>query len=319
VHTGVRRYLLRRAGFAILLVFAVSSASLLLAHFAPPADAFGTDPAVLAAERHRFGIDRPLGPQYLDWLARSLRFDFGESMRFRRPVAALIRERAANTAILGLSSLVLATVIGLPLGVFTGSRQRHPLAILARVASMLVLSMPSLVTSLVLLLVAARTGWFPAGGLPQIPPGAGVLESVTVTARHLFLPAVALALPIAAVIERLQSRAIREALDEPCIVAAIARGVPRPRIVWRHALRLSLKPLLAIFGIIIGSALSGSFVVEIVMSWNGLGDLMYQALQSRDLYLVAGCATAGSFGLALGILASDLALAAIDPRVEESA
>ena len=90
MHTGVRRYLLRRAGFAVLLVFAVSSASLLLAHFAPPADAFGTDPAVLAAERHRFGIDRPLGEQYLDWLARSLRFDFGESMRFRRPVAALI-------------------------------------------------------------------------------------------------------------------------------------------------------------------------------------------------------------------------------------
>ncbi len=91
----------------------------------------------------------------LDWLARSLRFDFGESMRFRRPVAALIRERAANTAILGLSSLALATVIGLPLGVFTGSRQRHPLAILARVGSLVVLSMPSLVTSLV---SAARGG-----------------------------------------------------------------------------------------------------------------------------------------------------------------
>jgi peptide/nickel transport system permease protein len=319
VHTGVRRYLLRRAGFAVVLVFAVSSASLLLAHFAPPGDAFGTDPAVLAAERHRFGIDRPLGEQYLDWLARSLRFDFGESMRFRRPVAALVRERAANTALLGLSALGLATIVGLPVGVFTGSRGRHPLAIIARAGSIVILSMPSLVTSLVLLLVAARTGWFPAGGLPRIPPDAHVLDTLAITARYLFLPALALALPIAAAIERLQSRAIQEALDDPCIIAALARGIPRQRVVWRHALRLSLKPVLAIYGIIIGSALSGSFVVEIVMSWTGLGDLMYQALQSRDLYLVAGCAAAASFGLAVGILLSDLALVAVDPRVEESA
>jgi len=319
VQTGVRRYLLRRAGFAVLLVFAVSSASLLLAHLAPPGDAFGTDPAVLAAERHRFGIDRPIGEQYLDWLSRSLRFDFGESMRFHRPVAALVRERAANTALLGLSALGLATAIGLPLGVFTGSRARDPLAIVARAASIVILSTPSLVTSLVLLLVASRTGWFPAGGLPRIPLDASVLDSVAITTRHLFLPALAVALPIAAAIERLQSRAIHEALEEPCIIAALARGVPRHRVVWRHALRLSLKPVLAIYGIIIGSALSGSFVVEIVMSWTGLGDLMYQALQSRDLYLVAGCAAAGSFGLAVGILLSDLALVAVDPRVEESA
>lgn len=318
MHTGARRYLLRRAGFAVLLVFAVSSASLLLAHVAPPADAFGTDPTVLAAERHRFGIDRPLGEQYLDWITRSLRFDFGESMRFHRPVAALVRERALNTALLGLSALGLATIVGLPVGVFTGSRARHPLATVARAASIVILSMPSLVTSLVLLLVATRTGWFPAGGLPPVPPDARILETLAITARYLFLPALAVGLPIAAAIERLQSRAIQEALEAPCIIAARARGVPRRRLVWRHALSLSLKPVLAIYGIIIGSALSGSFVVEIVMSWTGLGDLMYQALQSRDLYLVAGCAAAGSFGLALGVLLSDLALVAVDPRVEES-
>ena len=118
-------------------------------------------------------------------------------------------------------------------------------------------------------------------------------------------------------LERLQSRAIREALADPCIVAALARGVPRQRVVWRHAFRLALKTVLAIYGIMIGTALSGSFVVEIVMSWHGLGDLMYQALQARDLYLVAGCAAAGSCGLAFGILTSDLALVAVDPRVED--
>jgi len=311
--------MLRRAASAALLVFAVSSASLLLARLAPPDDAFGTDRAILAAERHRLGFDRPLAAQYADWLARSARFDFGESLRFRRPVATLIRERAGNTAMLGLSALALATLIGLPLGVFTGSHPRGLLSAGARVGSMALLSVPPLVTSLLLLLLAARTGWFPTGGLPNVPADAGLLQSAAIVARYLFLPALALALPIAAGLERLQSRSLREALSEPCVTAAIARGVPRRRVIWRHALRLALKPVLAIYGITIGSVLSGSFVVEIVMSWQGLGDLMYQALQARDLYLVAGCAATGSFGLALGILLSDLALAAVDPRIEAAA
>jgi peptide/nickel transport system permease protein len=311
--------LLRRALFAVFLVFVVSSASLVLAHVAPADDAFGTDPAILAAERHRLGFDRPLTEQYADWLLRSLRFDFGESLRFRRPVVALIRERARNTVLLGVSALAFATAIGIPLGVFTGSRRRGTLAAAARGVSIGLLSVPPLITSLVLLVVAARTGWLPAGGLPMLPSGAGWFQTAAITSRYLLLPALALALPIAASLERLQSRSLSEALAEPCVVAAIARGVPTQRVIWKHALRLSLKPVLAIYGITVGSVLSGSFVVEIVMSWQGLGDLMYQALQARDLYLVAGCAAAGSCCLALGILMSDLALAAIDPRVEEPA
>jgi peptide/nickel transport system permease protein len=314
---GFRRFLLRRVGFAVLLVFVVSSASLLLARLAPPDDAFGPDRDIVAAERHRLGFDKPLVEQYADWLTRSLRFDFGESLRFRRPVADLIRERAARTALLGASALALATLIGIPFGVLTGSRSRGLLSSVVQLASIVILSTPSLVTSLVLLLVAVRTGWFPAGGVPPVPPGANLLQSAIITGRYLFLPAVALALPIAATLERLQSRAIREALADPCIVAALARGVPRHRVIWRHAFRLALKTVLAIYGIMIGVALSGSFVVEIVMAWRGLGDLMFQALQSRDLYLVAGCAAAGSCGLAFGILVSDVALAAIDPRVED--
>jgi peptide/nickel transport system permease protein len=308
--------LLRRIGFALILIFAVSSASLLLARLAP-SDELGIDREIVAAERHRLGLDKPLVEQYTDWVAKSLRFDFGESLRFRRPVAALIRERASRTALLGFSALAIATIVGIPLGVFTGSRVAGPITSAVQLASIVVLSMPSLVTSLVLLLIAARTGWFPAGGLPSVPAGTGILHSGLIVGRYLFLPTLALALPMIAALERLQSRAIREALADPCILAALARGVPRQRVIWRHAFRLALKTVLAIYGIMIGTALSGSFVVEIVMAWRGLGDLMYQALQSRDLYLVAGCAAAGSCGLAFGILLSDVALAAVDPRVED--
>jgi peptide/nickel transport system permease protein len=132
----------------------------------------------------------------------------------------------------------------------------------------------------------------------------------------LVLATLALALPIAALLERLQSRSLEEALREPSIAAAIGRGIPRSRVVWRHALRLSLKPVLAIYGVIVGGVLSGSFAVEIVMGWPGLGELMFQALVSRDLFLVAGCAAAVSVFLAAGILFADLALLAADPRME---
>ncbi len=307
----------RRAVFAAVLVLLVSSSALVLARLAPGADGIGSDVAVIAAERHRLGFDRPLLEQYVGWLVRSARLDFGESLRFRRPVNSLLRERAGRTLLLGVSALLVATLAGIPLGVFTGSRSGGALPALARGASILVLSIPPLVTSLVLLVIAARTGWLPAGGLPDIPDTAGVWSAAAVTLRHLALPALALALPIAASLERLQSRSMADALAEPCILAAAARGVPKRRLIWRHGLRLSLKPVLAIYGIVVGSVLSGSFVVEIVTGWQGLGDLMYEALKARDLYLVAGCAAAGSLYLAAGILLSDVALAAVDPRIEE--
>jgi peptide/nickel transport system permease protein len=319
VNRGFIRFLLRRIGFAVLLVLLVSSGALILARLAPPTDAFGTDPGVLAAERHRLGFDRPLPAQYRDWLTRAVRLDLGESLHFRRPVASLIRERAANTALLGLSALALATVLGIPLGVFTGSRQGGMLVAATRGASIVLLSVPPLVMSLAMLLIAVQSGWLPAGGLPDIPRGAGALNTVAITLRYLLLPSLALALPIAASIERLQSASIRAALAEPCMVAALARGLPLSLVVWRHALRLSLRPVLAIYGITIGSVLSGSFAVEVMMSWSGLGQLMYQALQARDLYLVAGCAATGSLCLATGILVTDVLAAALDPRVEGAA
>lgn len=306
---------MRRAAFAAALVLVVSSAALILAAAAPPAVPLDLDPERVRAERARLGLDRPLLEQYASWIGRVARFDLGESIRFGRPVSALIRERAGNTLLLGTAALLLATAIGIPLGIYTGSRF-GTVASLARAASALLLAVPPLITSLGLLLVAVRTGWLPAGGLPDTS-GLGITSALAVTMRHLVLPALALALPIAASLERLQSGALREALDDPSIAAARARGIPEDRLRWRHAWRLSLKPVLALYGIVVGSVLSGSFAVEIVTAWPGLGELTFEALRARDLHLVAGCAAAGATALAVGILASDLALAAADPRLGE--
>ncbi|HEX5473635.1 MAG TPA: ABC transporter permease, partial [Vicinamibacterales bacterium] len=312
------RFVIKRALAAVLLVFLVSSAALWLAQVAPGdyTSRFDTDPRVLAAERHRLGLDRPAAQQYADWLRRSLTLDMGESFRYHQPVTRLVRVYAANTALLALAALILATALGVPAGLLTGSRRGGVLVRVVRGASLVLLSVPPLITSLLLLLVAARTGWFPVGGLDMPEAGASWTAIVASALHHVALPALALALPLAAMIERLQAEALREALGQPSMLAALARGIPKRRVIGVHAWRLSLGPLLAIYGVIVGSLFSGSFAVEIVTAWPGLGNLMIQALVARDTYLVAGCAAAGTLFLAVAMFLADLAHGAIDPRVE---
>jgi peptide/nickel transport system permease protein len=235
-------------------------------------------------------------------------------MAFDRPVTDLIPERAANTALLAATALSLATLVGVPLGVLSGTRRGGLLTGIVRTASLLLLSMPPLLTSLFLIFLAARTGWLPLGGMRSIETAEG---SVIDLLRHMAIPVLALALPLAAMFERLQSGAVAETIGQPYILAAAARGVPRQRIVWQSALKPAIRPVLSVYGVVIGSLLSGSFVVEIITSWPGLGRLMLDALRSRDVFLVAGCAAAGSLFLALGTLISDAAIAAVDPRTAE--
>jgi peptide/nickel transport system permease protein len=312
----------RRAMFALLLVFFVSSGAVLLTRVAPGsvvADlvAAGASRAEIQRERARYGLDRPILEQYASWLSHAARMDFGESLMYPgQRVSALVRDRAGNTAVLAIVALALATLAGIPLGVVSGSRRSGVLGGAIRTVSLVCLSLPPLVTSLVLVLVAARTGWFPIGGMTSIDAtSAGWLPWLRDVAWHLPLPSVALALPMAAVLERLQSQSIGETLREPYMLATLARGVGRGRLVWRDGFKASVGPVASIYGLMIGSLLSGSFVVEIVTSWPGLGRLMFDALRARDLYLVAGCATLGSVFLAAGTLVSDVALALADPRV----
>ena len=315
------RYLARRLGFALFLVVAVSSASLVLARLAPGdfvSESLGTRAGgeLVAQQRARFGLDKSIAAQYRDWIAAAARLDFGESMQYGRPVRDLIPERAANTAILAVTALIFATVVGVPLGVVSGSRRGGALAGAIRGTSIVLLSMPPLLTSLFLVFLAARTGWFPISGMRSATvPAAGAFVDLL---RHLVVPASAIALPLAAMLERLQAQAMSDVIGEPFVMATLARGVPRSRIVWRGALKAALRPVAAVYGLIIGTLLSGSFAVEVITAWPGLGSLMLQALRTRDVFLVAGCAGAGALFLACGTLVSDLALAAVDPRARET-
>lgn len=313
------RFLLRRAAFGLLLVFIVSSGALILTRLAPGDAAteqgLGVDPETRARLRVEMGLDRPLAAQYLDWLAHAARLDFGRSVVFSRAVDDLLAERALNTAMLALVALVAATLIGIPLGIFTGSRARTPAASLVRAVSVVVLSVPPLLASLVLVLIAARTGWLPVGGMTSASAAeltwAGWFADL---ATHVPLPALALALPLAATLERLQSQSMTDAMREPFVRAALARGISHDAAIGRHAWPVSLGSVLGLYGVMIGSLFSGSFAVEVVTSWPGLGRLMFDALRGRDLFLVAGCAAAGALFLAMGTFLADVMLAVADPR-----
>ena len=322
-------YFARRAVFSVFLVFAVSSASLLLASLAPGDYVTGlmgpgADQRTIAEARKRLGLDRSIGEQYVDWLVRAVHLDFGRSLQYDRPVTDLIPERAANTAILALSALAVATLVGLPLGVVTGSYEGRMggkgrmgrkgakgriggiVVGAIRSASLVLLSLPPLLTSLFLVFVAARTGLLPIGGMTS--SNGGDLLS------HMIVPVAALALPLAAMFERLQSQAMREVAGQPFVIATLGRGVPLSRVIWRDALKNALRPIASVYGLVIGTLLSGSFAVEAITAWPGLGQLMLNALRARDVYLVTGCAAAGSIFLAAGTLMSDAALALVDPR-----
>jgi peptide/nickel transport system permease protein len=280
----------------------VSTSAFVLARLAPGDETTsdvlaGVDSQAIARKRERLGLDRPVAVQLADYVWGIVRLDLGQSARFERPVTALVVERGLNTALLAFAALMLATALGLPLGIVTGAHAEWWGARVIAVVSIAVLACPPLVAALGLLYLAVTTGWLSAA--PE----------------HLLVPALALGLPVAATLERLQSQATRDVMAAPDLLAAAARGIPPHRLIWVHAARQSLRPVLGVYGVVIGGLFSGSLAVEFVTSWPGLGRLMYDAIQSGDVALVAGCVFAGGVSLAIGNLVADGLRAWADPRV----
>jgi peptide/nickel transport system permease protein len=313
-------YCARRILLALLLAWAVASAAFVLTRLAPGDATFTYEQLPTRAEREaarqRLGLDQPLFIQYGRWLRSSLRLDFGQSSYYMRPVGELVRERAINTAILAAAALILAAILGIAGGIYTATHADGVGVHLVRMASLVLLSTPPLLGALILVLVAARTGWLPVGGMSTMSGGAW-WERWLDLARHLPVPALALALPLAASLERVQAESLGGMLRQPLLDAARARGLSARDAIRRHAWPLSLGPVLALYGLMIGTLFSGSFVVEVVTAWPGLGRLIVDAIRARDLDLVAGTAAAGAVFLAVATLAGDLVQASIDPRIRE--
>lgn len=267
----------------------------------------------------RFGLDKPPLQQYLLWFRQVItRFDFGESFVYSRSVSSLILERIPATLLLAISSIIVTWAIALPLGIISAVNQNKTIDKTLRVVSYFGQGFPSFITALILLVVAQNLSpLFPVGGMTsinhnQLSPLGRVLDIVW----HMILPTIALSITSFAGLQRLTRGQLLDVLRQDYIQTARAKGLPENRVLYVHALRNAINPLITLLGFEFASLLSGAFIAEFFFNWPGLGRLILQAVQAQDLYLVMASLMMGATMLIVGNLMADLLLKVVDPRIK---
>lgn len=306
------RYLARRAAHSALVLFLISIASFGLLQIAPGTylDEIRLNPQLpaetVAVLKSRYGLDQPLPVRYVRWLRSAARGEFGVSFSYGMPAGRIILPRARNTLELTLAATVCAWSAALLLGIITAayagtwieSAVRAPMAILQ--------SVPEVLIALLLLMGAVRMHWM---------TGSRSLSGSGEAAARLIFPVLALALILLPVLTRHAQASIKEALTESHVRAAGALGIPPGRFWVRYVLRAAANPLISLFGLSIGNLLSASLLVEIVMSWPGIGPMLLEAIFSRDVYIVIDSTLLAASFLIAGNFIADALLRLADPRV----
>ncbi len=316
------RYLARRFAHAVLLLVAISLFSFALLQWAPGNffDSMRLNPRIssqtVSGMRSEYGIDEPFVVRYTRWMGSVLRGEMGFSFAYGTSVGPLLWARARNTLLLTGSATLLAWLLAVPIGIWGAASKGRWSDRACGVAMSTLLTIPDLLLSLILLLLAVRTGWFPTGGMVSVgAEQADFWSNAADVARHLALPAFALALATLPILVRHIRSAMIDALESPFIRAARGHGIPRARLLLRYALPAASNPLISLLGFSIATMLSASVIVEVVLSWPGLGPLMVQAILARDVYLVIGVVMLSSVFLVAGNFVADVLLFMSDPRI----
>lgn len=318
----MRTFLLRRLLQTIPLLLGISLLSFLLIQLAP-GDFLNTqleNPMISAerveAMRRSFGLDRPWYVQYGLYLKNIfLHLNFGESFARHQPVFSILREALFNTLLLSLAAAVVTWGLAIPLGVWAAVRQYSWLDKGLIVFGVIGLSIPEVLSGLLLLMLAVRVGW-PIGGMRSLDHDQLDLLGRTLDVlQHLALPALVVGLtPLAGRMRQMRGNLL-DVLRLDYVITARAKGLSENVVVFKHALRNAINPLITLFGYTLGSLVSGALIVEIIFSWPGLGRITYEAIGNQDQYLVLGSVLMASFVLILGNLVADLLLAVADPRI----
>jgi peptide/nickel transport system permease protein len=273
-------------------------------------------PERVAALRAEFGLDKPPLVQYLHWLWSIAHLNFGYSFAYNVPVTYLIGSRALNTLLLSATSLVAAWSIAIPLGIYSAVHQYSALDGLLSAFAFIAISVPSFFSALLLLYAAFWTHLLPLQGLESADfdflPFWGRVADI---AQHLILPTIALGVFSVGGLMRYMRTNMLDVLSSDYMRTARAKGLSERRVVFRHALRNAINPLVTLFGFELGGLLSGAAFVENVLGYPGLGRLVLQAVLQKDVFLVMGSLLMGSILLILGNLVADVMLAAVDPRI----
>ncbi len=273
-------------------------------------------PATIAALRARFGMDQPPWIQYFRWLWNIVHLDFGLSFAYQVPVTWLIGTRALNTVLLSITSLVAAWVIAIPLGIYSAVHQYSVPDGLLSAGAFVAISVPSFFSALLLLYAAFWSHLLPLQGLTSVNYdslswGGKVLD----VAWHLVLPTVALGVFSVGGLMRYMRNNLLDVLRADYVKTARAKGVSERRVIFRHAVRNAINPLVTLFGFELGGLLSGAAFVENILGYPGLGRLVLEAVLKKDVFVVMGSLLMGSVLLILGNLAADVLLAFVDPRI----
>lgn len=315
------RYLLRRLLQVPPVVVGLLVLNFTLIHLAPGDPLYflvgeGGDEGYYAAMRARLGLDRPLPEQLVRYLLGTLSGDLGRSLRYNEPVLGLILGRVPATLLLTGTALLASTLVGVWAGAMVAVRPGGRLDRLTDGLSVLLAALPGFwLGQLLLILLAGRLGLFPVQGMVSPRLAAGGWALLVDVAHHLVLPAGTLALLQLALTFRLTRQSVREVLAEDFVRTARAKGLPPRLVLYRHALRSSLLPVVTVVGGHVGTLLAGAAVVEVVFAWPGLGRLLYEAVLTRDYPVVMGIFLVVSVVTVLANLLTDLAYACLDPRV----
>lgn len=274
------------------------------------------DAAYYAAMRERFGLDQPLPRQLASYAARVASGDFGFSYVQGRPVADLVLGRVTATLLLTATALLLAILLAIPLGVLAARRPHGTRDLLINAAAVGVYSAPVFwIGQLAILVLAFRLGLFPVHGMRTAGSDAAGLAAAGDVLRHLALPALVLAAQEVAMLARLTRSGLIEEMEMDYVRTARAKGLGERAVLLRHALPRALLPVLTVVGARAGHLIAGAAVIEIVFGWPGIGRLLLTALQTRDTPVLLGLFFLVSLTVVLANLLTDLAHAAVDPRI----
>lgn len=317
------RLILRRLGEALITLLLASALSFAIMQLAPGnyLDNLKADPQIslerLQELERQFGLDKSPVEQYFRWLWQIIRYgNFGTSFVYQRSVASLLWERVPATLLLSFSSILLTWGLAIPLGIWAAVTQDRWSDRLLQVISYIGQGFPSFITALLLLFLAQSTPLFPVGGMTSLfyddlPWWGKVLD----IGWHLILPTIALTLTSFAGLQRLMRGNLLDVLRQNYIQTARAKGLPESRVIYVHALRNAVNPLITLLGFEFASLLSGAFIAEFFFNWPGLGRLILQAVTAQDIYVVMASLMMGAVMLIVGNLLADLLLKWADPRI----
>ncbi len=315
------RYLARRLLQAAPLVLAVVVITFALIHLAPgdPITVLagdGGNAAYYAEMRARYGLDRPLHEQLARYMGAVLRGDFGYSFSYQQPVLRVILSRVPATLLLMGTALALSTLLGILLGVITATRPRTVLDYGITIATLTAYAMPVFwLGQLLVIVFAVRLKLFPVQGMVSVREEYTGLRHVQDVLRHLALPAITLGLLQLAVIARLTRTSLRQALNEDFVRTARAKGLYDRTVVFRHALRNALLPIVTVIGGQIGVMLTGAALTETIFAWPGLGRLLLDATRNRDYPLLMAIFILVAVTVVVANVITDLVYTVLDPRV----